>query len=62
VHDAQGMSENKEVAKRGGKVAGDARKSIEADTGQPVITQKNAVDFGQLISNVIEGEIEEPKE
>jgi hypothetical protein len=62
VHDAQGLSENKEVAKRGGKVAGDARKTIEADTGQPVITQKNAVDFSQLISNVIEGEVEDSKE
>jgi len=55
VHDAQGLSENKQVAKRGGKVAGDARKAIEADTGKPVITSQNAVDFSKLISNVIEG-------
>ena len=45
VHDAQGLSENQQVAKRGGKVVGDARKAIEADTGKPVITSKNAVDF-----------------
>ena len=55
VHDAQGLSENQEVAQRGGKVAGDARKAIESDTVRPVITAQNAVDFSRLISNVIEG-------
>ena len=55
VHDAQGLSENQEVARRGGKVAGDARKSIEADTGQPVITSENSADFGRLIIDVIDG-------
>ena len=54
AHDAQGLSENKQVAKRGGKVAGDARKAIEADTGKAVITAQNAVDFSRLISDVIE--------
>ena len=54
VHDAQGLSENQQVAQRGGKVAGDARKAIEADTGKPVITSKNAVDFSKLISDVVE--------
>ena len=55
VHNAQGMSENQEVARRGGTVAGNARKSIEADTGQPVITNKTAVDFTKIIGLV--GEI-----
>jgi len=55
AHDAQGLDENKKVAKRGGKVAGDARKALEADTGKPVITSKNADDFSNLISNLIEG-------
>lgn len=54
VHDAQGLSENQQVARRGGKVAGDARRAIEADTGKPVITSKNALDFSRLISDVIE--------
>ena len=54
VHDAQGLHENQQVARRGGKVAGDARKTIEADTGKPVITTQNAVDSSKLISNVIE--------
>ena len=53
AHNAQGLSENQQVAKRGGKVAGDARKAIEADTGKPVITSQNALDFSKLISNSI---------
>ena len=40
AHDAQGLDENKQIAKRGGKVAGYARKALEADTGTPVITSK----------------------
>jgi len=55
VHDAQGLSENRKVAQRGGKVAGDARTAIEADTGRAVVTPQNAIDFSNLISNVIEG-------
>lgn len=49
----QGLEENKQVAKDGGSIAGDARKSIEARTGKPVITSKNAIDLGQLISDVV---------
>ena len=49
----QGLDENKQVAKDGGSIAGDARKSIEARTGNPVITSKNAIDLGRLISNVV---------
>lgn len=50
----QGLEENKEVAKEGGTVAGNARKDIEARTGKPVITQKNALDFSKLIEDVID--------
>ena len=52
VHDPQGLEENKIIAKRGGKVAGDARKAIEEDTGRPVITSKNAIDFTNVIELV----------
>jgi len=55
AHDAQGLTENKQVAKRGGKVAGDARKAIESDSGKPIITSKTAADFSNLISDLIEG-------
>ena len=50
----QTFAENKEVARRGGRIAGNARKDIESDTGRPVITSKNAVDFGKLISDVLD--------
>jgi hypothetical protein len=50
----QGLIENKEVAKEGGTVAGNARKDIESRTGKPVITKKNAVDFSKLIEDVSE--------
>jgi len=39
--DAQGFGENKNAAYRGGKIAGDARKDLEAQTGQPVSTKDN---------------------
>ena len=49
----QGLDENKQVAQDGDSIAGDARKSIEARTGKPVITSKNAIDLGRLISDVV---------
>ena len=49
----QGLDENKPVAQDGGSIAGDVRKSIEARTGKPVITSKNAIDLGRLISDVV---------
>lgn len=48
----KGLEENKKVAKRGGSIAGNARKEIEQETGRPVITSKNAIDLGKLISDV----------
>lgn len=60
AHDPQGLAENKRVARRGGKVAGDARKAIEADTGMPVITPQNALDFTHVIELVSETTESEP--
>ncbi len=48
------LKENRQVARRGGRIAGNTRKEIEADTGKPVITNKNAIDFSRLIADVIE--------
>lgn len=39
--DAQGLTENKEAAKQGGEVAGDARKMFEDRTGGSVISKEN---------------------
>jgi hypothetical protein len=38
----QSLDSNKDVARRGGKIAGDARKNIESQTGKSVISPKNA--------------------
>ena len=57
----QTFEENKQVAKRGGKVAGIARQALEAETGKPVITEKNAVDFQQLVTDIVEDAAELPE-
>lgn len=48
----EGLEENKQVAREGGSIAGNARREIEARTGKPVISPKNAVDFSRLIEDV----------
>ena len=50
----EGFRENVEVARSGGKVAGDARKAIEQQTGVPVITSKNAAQLNQVVTSLIE--------
>lgn len=42
THNPKDLIENKTVAKQGGKIAGDARKSIEEQSGRSVISPKNA--------------------
>ena len=56
----EGLHENVEVARSGGKVAGDARKAIEQQTGVPVITSKSAAQLNQVVSNLIEATSEIP--
>ena len=51
----EGLRENVEVARSGGKVAGDARKAIEQQTGVPVITSKNAAQLNQVVTDLLEG-------
>lgn len=49
----QGFDENQQVARRGGNVAGVARKALEAETGKPVVTSQNAESFRQLITDIV---------
>ncbi len=49
----QTFEENKQVAKRGGNVAGIARQALEAETGKTVITEQNASDFQKLVTDVV---------
>lgn len=39
------FEESKKVAKQGGKIAGNARKALEAKTGKKVISDKSAKKF-----------------
>lgn len=52
--DAQGLEENQKVAKRGGNIAKIARENLEQETGKPVITKQNAIDFAKLIVDIAE--------
>ena len=42
--DAQGFDENKSVAKTGGRIAGDARRELEQESGKPVVSKANFKD------------------
>lgn len=50
----EGMAENMKVARRGGNVAGVARKALEAETGKSVITSQNAAQLNAIVTNMIE--------
>ena len=56
------FSENINVARAGGKVAGDARKAIESQTGVPVITSKNSAQLNQVVSDLLEGAVSDTTE
>ena len=49
------FSENVQVARRGGSVAGIARQALEAETGKPVITSQNAAQLNAVVVDMIEG-------
>ena len=53
IHNPKNLDENKKIAKRGGTIAGNTRREIEADTGKAVITSKSAIDFSELVEEVI---------
>ena len=61
VHQPEGFEESRIVARRGGKVAGDARRAIEADTGRPAVTAENAAQLNAVVTDVIEGVAEADK-
>ena len=43
--DAQGFVENKNAAKKGGKVAGVARKELEKESGEKISSSENYLDL-----------------
>ena len=50
----EGLEESKKAARRGGRIAGNARKELEQETGRPVITSENAQTLQQLVTGVVE--------
>jgi hypothetical protein len=48
------FEKNRLIAKQGGGVAGEARRSIEQRSGRPVITSKNALDFTRVLKKIID--------
>lgn len=61
AHRPEGFEESRIVARRGGKVAGDARRAIEADTGRPAVTAENAAQLNAVVTDVIQGVAEADK-
>lgn len=61
AHRPEGFKESRIVARRGGKVAGDARRAIEADTGRPAVTAENAAQLNAVVTDVIQGVAEADK-
>ena len=61
AHQPEGFEESRIVARRGGKVAGDARRAIEADTGRPTVTAENAAQLNAVVTDMIQGVAEADK-
>ena len=57
----QSFSENMDVARKGGEVAGIAKKALEERTGKPVITAKNATQLNVIVTGLIEDAAEKDK-
>lgn len=51
---SKGLDENIDVARRGGKIAGNARKDLENELGESVVTSYNALDYKYVDEKEIE--------
>ena len=54
VQNPYGLEANRNVAKTGGQIAGEARMRIEKETGNPVITNQNAASLNSVVTGMIE--------
>lgn len=54
VQNPYGLEVNRNVAKTGGQIAGEARMRIEKETGNPVITNQNAASLNSVVTGMIE--------
>ena len=58
----QTFEENRTVAQKGGKIAGTARRAVEAQTGKSVITSQNAPQLNAVVTGMIEGVVDAENE
>ena len=49
----QTFEENQSVARRGGRIAGNARKELETEIGHTVISEKDATQINTVVTNLI---------
>ena len=50
----KGLNQNIEVARRGGKIAGNARKDLEKEIGESVVTRNNTLGYEYVDEKEIE--------
>ena len=48
------LDANIELARRGGKIAGNARRDLEKELGESIITNSNALNYKYTLENEIE--------
>ena len=53
----EGFDQNQDIARRGGSVAGNARRDLESQLGRPVITRKNATQLNHVVTQMIEASV-----
>lgn len=53
-HRPYGLEQNKEIAKRGGKIAKNTRDNLEEELGESVISKKNSLSYKYLDSNKLD--------
>lgn len=59
--DAKGFTENKTAARKGGQIAGDARRALESQTGKPVLSDANYLGLSETNLEIEDGKsIDEP--
>ena len=54
----EGFDQSRSIARRGGRIAGNARKELEAELGQSIITRKNASQLNHVVTQMIEASAE----
>lgn len=48
------FEENQDIARRGGRIAGNARKELEAEIGHSVISKDDASQINSVVTNLIQ--------